>query len=65
VGIFQGDNIFCGLYKSRTMLEKTLLAEMTVDKKKLLKSTNVFPSIGKGAWSKSRGLLNLTFRQPI
>ncbi|WP_183560801.1 lipopolysaccharide biosynthesis protein [Mucilaginibacter sp. SP1R1] len=34
-GIFQGDNII-ELYKSRLMIEKTLLSEVTIDKKKQL-----------------------------
>ena len=60
-GIFQGDNIL-GLYKSRTMLEQTLLTAIEIDgKKQLLVDRYIdFNDLRKG-WAKNPSLANLKF----
>lgn len=59
-GIFQGDNIF-ELYKSRKMIEKTLLSSLGDDSGKLLIDRYIFINNLKEIWSKKQGLNNLEF----
>lgn len=60
-GIFQGDNIL-GLYKSRNMLEKTLLSSFeTNDKKQLLIERYIETNNLKKKWAEKPALLNLNF----
>lgn len=60
-GIFQGDNIL-ELYKSRTMIEKTLLSEMTVEgKKQLLIDKYIDFNKLREKWAKKPELANIQF----
>jgi hypothetical protein len=61
-GIFQGDNIL-ELYKSRKMIEKTLLSEVEFNGEKLLLIDRYieFNKLRK-AWSKTPDLKNIQFR---
>lgn len=63
-GIFQGDNIL-ELYKSRTMIEKTLLTEIVYDGKKELLVDNyiAFNKLRKD-WADKPNLKNISFRKP-
>jgi hypothetical protein len=60
-GIFQGDNII-ELYKSRTMIEKTLLSEVEIDEKKVL-LIDRYLEINKlrKAWSGKAEVANIRF----
>ncbi len=60
-GIFQGDNII-ELYKSRTMIEKTLLSEVEIDAKRqlLIDRYIEFNQLRKG-WEKQAGLKEIQF----
>lgn len=62
-GIFQGDNIL-GLYKSRSILEQTLLTEITNEegKKELLVDRYVEANHLRELWAKKPELANLKFR---
>lgn len=60
-GIFQGDNIL-ELYKSRTMLEQTLLTPIEYDgKKQLLIDKYIEFNDLRKKWSKKQSLVNLNF----
>ena len=61
-GIFQGDNIL-GLYRSRTMIEKTLLSYVEIeDKKQLLIDRYIeFNHLREKKWAKRPDLMNLRF----
>jgi hypothetical protein len=60
-GIFQGDNIL-GLYKSRSMLEKTLLSSVEINgKNELLIDRFIEVNQLKQDWAKKEDLLNLSF----
>lgn len=60
-GIFQGDNIL-ELYKSRTMIEKTLLTEITYgNKKQLLVDLYIDFNELKKTWENNKELYNLHF----
>jgi len=60
-GIFQGDNIL-GLYKSRTMLEQTLLTAIEIDgKKQLLVDRYIDINELRKGWAKKPSLANLKF----
>jgi hypothetical protein len=60
-GIFQGDNII-ELYKSRRMIEKTLLSEVDVDgEKKLLIDLFIEFNGLRKSWSKDEKLRNIQF----
>lgn len=60
-GIFQGDNIL-QLYKSRTMLEKTLLTQVNInDKKELLVQRYIDFNKLNEKWVKHPNLINLRF----
>ncbi|WP_029278153.1 Wzz/FepE/Etk N-terminal domain-containing protein [Pedobacter borealis] len=60
-GIFQGDNIL-GLYKSRTMLEQTLLTLVDVNgKKQLLVERYIDVNELRKKWAKKPELVNLQF----
>jgi hypothetical protein len=60
-GIFQGDNIL-GLYKSRNMLEKTLLSAVEINgKKQLLIDRYIESNDLKKKWTEKPALLNLNF----
>jgi len=63
-GIFQGDNIL-GLYKSRMMLEQTLLTPIEINgKKQLLVDRYIEFNDLRKAWAKKPDLLKLNF-QPL
>lgn len=60
-GIFQGDNIL-GLYKSRTMLENTLLSTVLINgEKQLLINRFIEYNELKKTWPKSPQFVNLSF----
>lgn len=60
-GIFEGDNIL-ELYKSRTMIEKTLLSEINVqDQKQLLIDRYIAFNHLRESWAKQPELKNLSF----
>jgi len=60
-GIFQGENIL-ELYKSRTMIEKTLLSEVEISgKKRLLISRFIEMNHLREKWSKKPSLNNVNF----
>ena len=60
-GIFQGDNII-ELYKSRTMIQKTLLTAADFNgKKQLLIDRYIEINSLRDAWSKIPGLANISF----
>jgi uncharacterized protein involved in exopolysaccharide biosynthesis len=60
-GIFQGDNII-ELYKSRTMIEKTLLSEVEIDaKRQLLIDRYIEFNKLRKAWDKQAGLKEIQF----
>ena len=60
-GIFQGENIL-GLYKSRSMLEKTLLSAVEISgKSHLLIDRYIEVNRLKQKWAKKKELLNLSF----
>lgn len=60
-GIFQGDNIF-ELYKSRLMIEKTLLTEVNIDgKKELLIDRYVDFNKLRDKWAKDPNFSDLSF----
>jgi len=61
-GIFQGDNIL-GLYKSRTMLEKTLLSTVEINgkKQKLIDRYIQFNRLRQEKWASNPELLKLEF----
>jgi uncharacterized protein involved in exopolysaccharide biosynthesis len=60
-GIFQGDNIL-ELYKSRTMIEKTLLSKVKVnDKKELLIDQFIAFNKLRESWDKNEDLKNINF----
>ncbi len=61
-GIFQGDNIL-ELYKSRAMLEQTLLAEVHPDSNQLLIERYIAYNEIKDDWKDQPELLNLDFRR--
>ncbi|WP_316833824.1 lipopolysaccharide biosynthesis protein [Pedobacter nutrimenti] len=66
-GIFQGDNIF-ELYKSRTMIEKTLLTEIVnKDKKELLIDTYINLNNIRDGWKNDPKLKDIKFnvRNPL
>lgn len=66
-GLFQGDNIM-ELYKSRTMLQKTLLSEGEFDgKKDLLINRYIKLNDLKGGWAQSKNseLQKLSFNIPV
>ena len=61
-GIFQGDNII-ELYKSRTMIEKTLLSEVEINgKKQLLIDRYIEFNKLRKAWDKQAGLRDIQFK---
>ena len=61
-GIFQGENIL-GLYKSRAMLEKTLLSTVEIDgKKQLLIDRFIEFNSMREKWAEKPQLLKLTFK---
>ena len=61
-GIFQGDNII-ELYKSRTMIKKTLLSEVDINgEKQLLIDKYIAFNRLREAWSENADLLNVRFR---
>lgn len=63
-GIFQGDNIL-ELYKSRTMLEKTLLSKVLIKgKEQLLIDRYIEFNKLKEIWSKNPKMANFTFSIP-
>jgi hypothetical protein len=60
-GIFQGDNIL-GLYKSRTMLQQTLLTSVNIgEKKELLVDRYIAFNILNGSWSDKSEIKALPF----
>lgn len=63
-GIFQGDNIL-QLYKSRTMIEKTLFTKVNINgKDELLIDRYIDFNKLRKAWSKSQNLKMITFDEP-
>lgn len=61
-GIFQGDNIL-GLYKSRNMLQETLLTPIEVSgKQQLLVERYIEVNDLKSKWEKTPKLLNISFQ---
>jgi hypothetical protein len=63
-GIFQGDNIL-ELYKSRTMIEKTLLTEIEYQgKTELLINRYIDYNNLRGKWAKKTELRNIQFSKP-
>lgn len=64
-GIFQGDNIL-SLYKSRAMIEKTLLTEVNLDgKKQLLIDLYIDFNQLRKAWAKNPGLKAIQFNTQV
>ena len=62
-GIFQGENIF-ELYKSRLMIEKTLLSEVNINGKKQLLIDRYIDFNGfREKWKDQDNLKNITFNQ--
>jgi hypothetical protein len=63
-GIFQGDNIL-ELYKSRAMIQKTLLSPLEHDgKKQLLIERFIESNDLRGKWKRKPELANIQFSQP-
>lgn len=64
-GIFQGDNLL-ELYKSRSMLEKTLLSEVEIDgKRQLLINRYIEMNKLRKSWSKNPQLLKVRFSSKL
>ena len=61
-GIFQGDNL-PELYKSRTMIEKTLLSSMETDSTELLIDRYITFNDLRSTWTKNKALFNLKFEK--
>ncbi|WEA02315.1 lipopolysaccharide biosynthesis protein [Mucilaginibacter sp. SJ] len=60
-GIFQGDNIL-ELYRSRTMIEKTLLSEVSIDgQKQLLINRYIKANELREKWKSKKNTSNITF----
>jgi len=59
-GMFQGDNIL-ELYKSRAMIQKTLLSPVMENSKELIVDRYILVNELKDKWSKKAELLNLKF----
>lgn len=59
-GVFQGDNIL-ELYKSRPMIEKTLLTRVNLERDELLIDRYIAFNKLKDSWQKKPNLLNLNF----